>query len=61
MLFAIAHASEEWVKVLLVIMGVTIARVIAGNQPPPPPPPPFPGLPFLLPVTKTIQQEKDNH
>lgn len=56
MFVAFARVSEEWLKVFFVIMGVTIARVAVGNETPPPP---FPGLPFLLPVAKTLDKEKD--
>jgi hypothetical protein len=59
MFFAIAHASEEWLKMLLVIMGVTIARVVIDNGQPPPPPP-FAGLPFLLPITKALENDKQD-
>lgn len=59
MLFAIARASEEWLKMLFVIMGVTMARVIIDNGPPPSPPP-FSGLPFLLPVRKALENDKQD-
>lgn len=57
MFLAFARVSEEWLKVFFVIMGVTIARVAVGNDTPPPPP--FPGLPFLLPVAKTLDKDKE--
>jgi hypothetical protein len=57
MFLAIAHLSEEWLKMFFVIMGVTIARAAVNG--PPPPPPPFPGLPFLLPVTKDLDKDKE--